>query len=55
MEFKSQEELLLFLRSLKEIGFGSQGIYYYNPKTATNKWIRTRPVVTTIGSHVFCK
>lgn len=30
-------------------------IYYYNPKTATNQWIRTRPVVTTIGSHVFCK
>jgi len=30
-------------------------IYYYNPKTATNQWIRSRPVVVTIGSHVFCK
>lgn len=30
-------------------------IYYYNPKTATNQWIRQRPVVTTIGKHVFCK
>ena len=30
-------------------------IYYYNPKTATNKWIRSRPIVTTIGKHVFCK
>ncbi len=29
-------------------------IYYYNPRTATNKWIRTRPVVMTIGKHVFC-
>lgn len=29
-------------------------IYYYNPKTATNKWIRSRPVITTIGKHVFC-
>lgn len=29
-------------------------IYYYNPKTATNQWIRTRPVVMTIGKHVFC-
>ncbi len=29
-------------------------IYYYNPKTATNKWIRTRPVIATIGKHVFC-
>ena len=29
-------------------------IYYYNPKTATNKWIRTREVICTIGRHVFC-
>lgn len=29
-------------------------IYYYNPKTATNKWIRSRPVIVTIGKHVFC-
>ncbi len=29
-------------------------IYYYNPKTATNKWIRSRPVITTIGRHTFC-
>ncbi len=29
-------------------------IYYYNPKTATNGWIRTRPVITQIGSHIFC-
>ena len=30
-------------------------IYYYNPRTATNQWIRSRPVVATIGKHVFCK
>lgn len=30
-------------------------IYYYNPRTATNQWIRSRPVVRTIGKHVFCK
>ncbi len=29
-------------------------IYYYNPSTATNSWIRTRKVITTIGKHVFC-
>lgn len=29
-------------------------IYYYNPQTATNKWIRSREVITTIGNHVFC-
>ena len=30
-------------------------IYYYNPATATNKWIRSRPVITTIGKHTFCE
>ena len=29
-------------------------IYYYNPNTATNKWIRSRPVITVIGKHRFC-
>lgn len=29
-------------------------IYYYNPQTATNKWIRTREIICTIGKHVFC-
>ncbi len=29
-------------------------IYYYNPALATNKWIFGRPVITTIGRHVFC-
>lgn len=30
-------------------------IYYYNPAKTSNQWIRTRPVITTIGRHVFCK
>lgn len=30
-------------------------IYYYNPTKTSNQWIRTRPVITTIGKHVFCK
>lgn len=29
-------------------------IYYYNPNTATNSWIRTRTIITRIGKHVFC-
>lgn len=29
-------------------------IYYYNPTVATSKWIFSRPVITTIGRHVFC-
>jgi len=30
-------------------------IYYYNPKTATNQWIRNRPKILTLGQHIFCK
>ncbi len=30
-------------------------IYYFNPATATNKWIWSRPLVKTIGKHRFCK
>lgn len=30
-------------------------LYYYNPAKTSNKWIRTRPVITTIGRHVFCR
>lgn len=28
-------------------------LYYYNPVTATSKWIYSRQVVITIGKHVF--
>ncbi len=30
-------------------------IYYFNPVTATSKWIWTRPQVKQIGKHIFCK
>ena len=30
-------------------------IYYFNPATATNKWIWSRPMTVTIGNHRFCK
>ncbi len=30
-------------------------IYYYNPVTATNRWIKTLPITVTIGKHVFSK
>ena len=30
-------------------------IYYFNPSTATNKWIWSRPMTVNIGRHRFCK
>ena len=29
-------------------------IYYFNPDTATNKWIWSRPFIKQIGKHRFC-
>jgi len=28
-------------------------LFYYNPDTATSKWIRSRPVLKRIGNHLF--
>ena len=30
-------------------------IYYFNPDTATNSWIWSRPLIVQIGKHRFCK
>lgn len=30
-------------------------VYYWNPATATSKWIWSRTIVTQIGKHVFAK
>lgn len=30
-------------------------VYYFNPATATSKWIWSRPETITIGNHRFCK
>jgi N-acetylmuramoyl-L-alanine amidase len=32
-----------------------EALYYWNPTTATNKWVWTRPIVTRIGEHVFAR
>lgn len=29
-------------------------IYYFNPATATSRWIWSRPLIVQIGSHRFC-
>jgi N-acetylmuramoyl-L-alanine amidase len=30
-------------------------LYYFNPATATSKWIWSRPQYKTIGKHIFCR
>ncbi len=29
-------------------------LFYYNPKTATSRWMLSRPVLLRIGNHAFC-
>lgn len=33
----------------------SGAIYYFNPATATSKWIWSRPQIKRIGQHIFCR
>ncbi len=33
----------------------SGAIYYFNPDTATNSWIWSRPLIVQIGKHRFCR
>ncbi len=30
-------------------------LFYYNPSKTTNSWMLSKPVICTIGDHVFCK
>lgn len=32
----------------------NNAIYYFNPETATSKWIWSRPQIKKIGRHIFC-
>ncbi|MFI8685212.1 spore cortex-lytic enzyme [Rossellomorea sp. NPDC077527] len=32
----------------------SSALYYFNPATATSKWIWSRPQIKKIGKHIFC-
>lgn len=33
----------------------SGSVYYYNPKKTSNAFMHSRPVITVIGSHRFCR
>ena len=50
--------LALFASLQALLGFCTaavRAIYFYNPAKSTSKWIFSRPVVLTIGEHVFAK
>jgi N-acetylmuramoyl-L-alanine amidase len=48
-DYKSVDEALAFR------GQGNGSLFFYNPKTATSRWLDSRPTVAVIGNHVFKK
>ncbi|WP_318507717.1 cell wall hydrolase [Bacillus sp. T3] len=37
------------------MGKGNGSLFFYNPNTATNSWVASRPVTAKIGNHVFAR
>jgi len=37
------------------MGKGNGSLFFYNPNTATNSWVASRPVIAKIGNHVFAR
>ncbi|MFJ5963636.1 cell wall hydrolase [Bacillus sp. NPDC093026] len=48
-----QESIKAVKQVAKEHDRTTKAIYFYNPKTATDDWIRSRKIVERIGRHVF--
>jgi len=42
-------------RALKGEDPTGGALFFYNPETSTDQWIKTLPVTKTIGNHVFAK
>ncbi|MGG1698934.1 cell wall hydrolase [Bacillus zhangzhouensis] len=48
-----QDSVKAVKQVVKEHDRTTKAIYFYNPKTATDNWIRSRKIVERIGRHVF--
>ncbi|MGZ7151791.1 cell wall hydrolase [Bacillus sp. BC08] len=51
----SPEATMAVEEAISTNGIHSDWLYFYNPKTSTDKWITTRQTVAVIGNHVFAK
>lgn len=49
----SEESTQAVEEALKREDTLNDSIFFYNPKIATDQWIRSRQIVETIGNHVF--
>ena len=53
--FNSWEESFKAAKDAWQAGTLLEVPYIYNPAVATNRWIYSRPIIKTIGKHVFAK
>ncbi|RAN71338.1 cell wall hydrolase [Bacillus sp. SRB_331] len=51
----TQEARMAVEEAITSKGTNSDWVYFYNPKTSTDKWITTRQTVAQIGNHLFAK
>ncbi|HGA0509954.1 TPA: cell wall hydrolase [Bacillus pacificus] len=51
----SAEAKMAVEEAISTNGIHADWLYFYNPKTSTDKWITTRQTVAVIGNHVFAK
>ena len=40
--------------ALNNIDPSGGAVYFYNPKSLGNQWLRSRPVIANIGNFIFC-
>ncbi len=50
---KDEKSILAALRALQGEDPTNGALFFYNPDISSDKWIRTLPVLTRIGNHVF--
>lgn len=52
---KPSDESIKAANRALETNLVGDALYFYNPNTATDSWIRTRSVTNTIGNHAFAQ
>ncbi len=51
----SPDSLWAAFLALEGVDPSRGALFFYNPRTATDRWIRTRPITVRIGNHVFAR
>ena len=50
----AEYDMIMQLFASQKVEVTMNIVNYFNPATATSKWIWSRPQLITIGKHIFC-